>query len=90
VESQEWPDAATKARAAQLQLLVPWMHGSLHSKKCQHTHCGRFVQGAGRRVGENTEQLWSMVKVGGGGAWGTLMAESEDSNAERHMSNFVA
>ena len=51
---QEWAD---------LRLMVNWMHGSTHALACQIVNSGRFKKGAGRRVGENTEQLWSMLKV---------------------------
>jgi hypothetical protein len=45
------------------RLLVPWMHAAGHVLSCQVHNNGRFALGAGRRVGENTEQLWSMFKV---------------------------
>mmetsp|Transcript_21289 Transcript_21289/g.55454 ORF Transcript_21289/g.55454 Transcript_21289/m.55454 type:complete len:382 (+) Transcript_21289:1688-2833(+) len=38
------------------------MHGSSHNSSCQHYNCGRFAFNAGCRVGEHTEQLWSMLK----------------------------
>jgi hypothetical protein len=53
------PDLA----AAGLRIMVNWMHGSSHDIGCQLQNCGRFQEGAGRKVGENSEQLWSMLKV---------------------------
>jgi hypothetical protein len=44
-------------------LLVNWMHGSSHVPSGQLNNCGRHVEGAGRRIGENAEQLWSQIKV---------------------------
>lgn len=46
-----------------LRVMVNWMHGSSHDLVCQLTNNGRFQEGAGRKVGENAEQLWSMTKV---------------------------
>jgi hypothetical protein len=43
--------------------LVNWMHGASHNRECQLKCGGRYHTGAGRKVGENAEQLWSMVKV---------------------------
>jgi hypothetical protein len=43
--------------------LVNWMHGSSHDLQCQLRHSGRYREGAGRKVGENSEQLWAMLKV---------------------------
>jgi hypothetical protein len=49
--------------ARQLQITVNWMHGSSHQLRCQLKHSARYRDRAGRRVGEHTEQLWSMLKV---------------------------
>ena len=53
---QEWED---------LRIMVNWMHGSAHDLKCELLNSARFKDDAARRVGENTEQLWSMLKVCG-------------------------
>lgn len=47
-----------------LRIMVNWMHGSSHDLLCQLQNNGRFQEGAGRKVGENSEQLWSLTKVG--------------------------
>ncbi|PNH11695.1 hypothetical protein TSOC_001461, partial [Tetrabaena socialis] len=52
---------------AKLRIMVNWMHGSGHDVACQLTNCGRYMEGAGRGIGEQIEQLWSMTKVGGVG-----------------------
>eukprot|EP00983_Pelagomonas_calceolata_P008896 288793-Pelagomonas_calceolata.AAC.1 len=59
---ETWDDSALREKAERLRLLVPWMHGSSHNSSCQHYNCGRFAFNAGCRVGEHTEQLWSMLK----------------------------
>lgn len=46
-----------------LRIIVNWMHGSSHDIACQLQHGGRYAAGAGRKVGENSEQLWSMTKA---------------------------
>lgn len=51
------------AAANGLQLLVNWMHGSTHDLSCQLKNSGRYTTGAGRRHGEGSEQLWSLMKV---------------------------
>jgi hypothetical protein len=51
---------------AQCQNIVPlvnWMHGASHNRECQLKCGGRYHKHAGRKVGENAEQLWSMCKV---------------------------
>ena len=48
---------------ADVRIMVNWMHASAHSLACEIANSARFKQDAGRRVGENTEQLWSMLKV---------------------------
>jgi hypothetical protein len=57
---QEGTHAAMKG----VRLLVNWMHGSSHDLPCQVTNMGRYALAAGRKVGENIEQLWSQLKVG--------------------------
>lgn len=49
----------------ELRILVNWMHGNSHDLSCQLQHCGRYIQGAGHKDGENNERLWSMTKVCG-------------------------
>ncbi len=39
------------------------MHGAGHVLACQLVHSGRFKEGAARRIGEMTEQLWALFKV---------------------------
>lgn len=51
--------------AVTVSIMVNWMHGASHEMSCQLSNCGRFIQGAGHRVGEQVEQLWSLLKVGG-------------------------
>jgi hypothetical protein len=46
-----------------IKLHVNWMHGAGHTLECQVEHSGRYQQGAGRRVGEQPEQLWALFKV---------------------------
>ncbi|KAG2487245.1 hypothetical protein HYH03_014087 [Edaphochlamys debaryana] len=48
--------------AAQLKIMVNWMHGAGHDLACQLTNSGRFTEGAGRQIGEEIEQLWSSTK----------------------------
>ncbi len=46
-----------------VRILVNWMHGAGHVLACQLVHSGRFKEGAARRIGEMTEQLWALFKV---------------------------
>ena len=46
-----------------LRIIVNWMHGSSPDLACHVQNNGRFKEGAGRKVGENNEQLWSLTKV---------------------------
>lgn len=46
-----------------VHIMVNWMHGASHQMSCQLQNCGRFQDGAGARVGEQMEQLWSLLKV---------------------------
>lgn len=46
-----------------VRLLVNWMHANGHVMACQLESSGRFTEGAGRRIGENTEHHWSLSKV---------------------------
>lgn len=55
--------AGTHDMAASLRIIVNWMHGSSHDLACQLKNNGRYISNAGRKVGENSEQLWSMIKV---------------------------
>jgi hypothetical protein len=56
-------DEPTQLAMVHIVPLVNWMHGSSHDLQCQLRHSGRYHEGAGRKVGENSEQLWSMLKV---------------------------
>ena len=44
------------------ELLVPWMHAFDHDMPCQLKFNPLYRLGAGRRVGEQTEQLWAKMK----------------------------
>ncbi|KAJ9512604.1 hypothetical protein QJQ45_018896 [Haematococcus lacustris] len=46
-----------------VHLMVNWMHGASHNLSCQLRNNGRYLLGAAWRVGEQTEQLWSMFKA---------------------------
>ena len=48
--------------AAVIMLLVPWMHAFDHDLSCQLTFSGLYAEGAGRRIGEQTEHLWAATK----------------------------
>jgi predicted phosphoadenosine phosphosulfate sulfurtransferase len=56
------PDTIEYLRS--IELYVNWLHASGHNFECQISNSGRFQDGAGRRVGEQIEQLWSLIKVG--------------------------
>jgi hypothetical protein len=56
------PDLPTEA--ANVRILVNWMHGSGHDLACQLQNSGRYTDDAGWQVGEEIEQLWSIGKVG--------------------------
>jgi hypothetical protein len=43
-------------------LMLPWMHAFDHNKECQRVFNPLFQMLAGRRVGEQTEQFWSLIK----------------------------
>ena len=47
----------------ELRVMVNWMHGSAHELSCELQNSGRYKEGAARRVGENVEQLWALLKV---------------------------
>ena len=49
------------ARAASLRIMVNWLHANGHDLACQLQNSGRYQPGAGCRVGEQIEQLWSQV-----------------------------
>jgi hypothetical protein len=55
------PEQASKFGS--IRLLVNWMHAEGHNLECQLTASGRHTQGAGRRHGENVEQIWALLKV---------------------------
>ena len=54
---------AVQQACSKLRLMVNWMHAAGHSWTCQLVNSGRFILGAAWRVGEQSEQLWSMLKV---------------------------
>lgn len=47
-----------------LRIMVNWMHARGHEEACEVVNSARHHLDAARRVGENVEQLWSMLKVG--------------------------
>lgn len=49
--------------AHSIKLMVNWMHGASHDMACQLRNNGRFQAGAAWVVGEQIEQLWSMLRV---------------------------
>lgn len=56
-----------------IRIMVNWMHGSSHDIGCQLENNARYQDGAGWKVGESSEQLWSLLKVRGIGrmsSWG--------------------
>ena len=46
-----------------LKCLVPWMHAFDHDLKCQLKHSGLYADNAGRRIGEQSESVWSIIKA---------------------------
>ena len=58
------PDLPPEAK--DLRIMVTWFHGSGHDVACQLVNSGRYSEDAGRRVGEEIEQLWGLAKVGMG------------------------
>ncbi len=50
------------AKKYNYELLVPWMHAFDHDMLCQLKFSPLYRLGAGRRVGEQTEQLWAKMK----------------------------
>lgn len=61
--SQFFQSKAEHDSAMLLRLIVNWMHGSSHNLSCQLQNNGRYKEGAGRKHGEGSEQLWSLTKV---------------------------
>lgn len=49
--------------AGEVTIMVNWMHAASHDMSCQLENSGRFREGAGFVVGEQSEQLWAMTKV---------------------------
>lgn len=49
--------------ADRLRIMVNWMHARGHEEACEVVNSARHHVDAARRVGENAEQLWSMLKV---------------------------
>jgi hypothetical protein len=45
-----------------IRLLLPWMHAFDHDQECQLQYSALYQEGVARRVGEQTEALWSLVK----------------------------
>jgi hypothetical protein len=56
-------DSATIEYLRSIQMHVNWLHAAGHNFECQIKNSGRYQDDAGRRVGEQIEQLWSMLKV---------------------------
>lgn len=50
------------AQAADLRILVNWLHGAGHDLACEVSNSGRYTKDAGRRIGEEAEQMWSLTK----------------------------
>ena len=48
--------------AEDINMLLPMMHAFDHNQGCQLQFSGLYAAGVGRRVGEQTEVLWSSVK----------------------------
>lgn len=48
--------------AREIALLIPWMHAFDHDLACQLQFSALYRHGAGRRVGEQTEAWWSLLK----------------------------
>jgi hypothetical protein len=44
------------------RFIVPWMHARSHGTTCYLANSGLFQAGAGRRVGEQMEHVWSATK----------------------------
>ncbi len=47
---------------ASIDFHMGWVHGSAHDWECEQVHSGLYREGTGRRVGEQSEQLWALVK----------------------------
>jgi len=45
------------------RIMVNWLHAQGHNLPCQLQNSGRHTKDAAWRVGENTEQLWALLKV---------------------------
>jgi hypothetical protein len=50
-------------RFDKVRLQVNWLHAKGHTVQCQLSCRGCHIDGAGRKYGEGTEQLWALVKV---------------------------
>lgn len=59
----ELEESGVLSAMQEVRLLVNWMHGNSHELSCQVASMGRYADGAGRKIGENIEQLWSQLKV---------------------------
>ena len=57
------PDTAGLQAMKDIRFMVNWMRGSAHELSCELENSARFKLAAGRRVGENVEQLWALLKV---------------------------
>ena len=53
----------TAAIRARVRFLVPWMHSQGHVIQCRLKDGGMYAEGAGYVVGEQTEQLWAVMKA---------------------------
>eukprot|EP00983_Pelagomonas_calceolata_P120249 1160687-Pelagomonas_calceolata.AAC.2 len=52
--------------AKDVRIMVNWLHASSHDLSCQILNSGRFMDGTGWVVGEQIEQLWSLLKDAAG------------------------
>jgi len=61
--SKSWERLLQRTFAtSKLTILVNWMHGASHDLACQIQNCGRFRGKTAWSVGEQIEQLWSLLK----------------------------
>ncbi|KAF5829009.1 hypothetical protein DUNSADRAFT_16713 [Dunaliella salina] len=54
------------ATANAVRIMMNWLHASSHDLSCQILNNGRFMEGTGWVVGEQIEQLWSLLKDAAG------------------------
>ena len=46
-----------------LKIKIDWLHGKAHIPSCELANSGMFEEGQGRRVGQQAEQLWAIMKA---------------------------